>query len=266
MQEIENRPGNHSAILPGAVIHNTETGITGIVSKVQKAPECIFVSVSLDSHGRLGPQDLTMLPYACRPATVEEKLSLQHVLNKKHLVWDAHKRRIQEDALEIASGTYVRVSTLGENMIAGVFKEFDEMGRIVLYCWADKEGRAGYSQHEVIGPKENFQIQSIGSYARNMLNRTLARNGVVWNNRRHSLEHIVPTVESEDGVPVYYYFDDCFKIHRTQDTHRLSDSRRITVGNYFATEEEAEEVCECFRVILRLKSKAAAPGIRRKRK
>ncbi len=151
-------------------------------------------------------------------------------------------------------------------MLAGVFKEFDEEGRIVLFCWADKNGKVGYSQHEVIGPKGNYQIQAIGSHARDMLNGALAMNGVAWNNRRLCPEYVVPTTESESGVPTYYFFDDSFEIHKVQDTRRMSDRKHITVGNYFATREEAEEVCECFRSILRLKSKAAAPGLRKARK
>ncbi len=255
-----------SVIQPGAVIYNTETKMTGVVSKVQREPQCLYVSVSLGADGKLEQTELTMLPDYCRHATVEEKRALQQALNKAHLVWDARKRRVMEDSLELADGTYVRVSTLGENMIFGVFKGFDDKGNIVLYCWADKNKKIGYSLYEVIGSREYYQIQVIGSHARYMLNVALAKNGMEWNNRRKCLEHIIPTTDSDDGIPVYYYIDDSMEVHKVQDTHKTNDQKRITVGNYFATQEEAEEVCECFRSILRIKSKAASPGVRRKRK
>lgn len=253
-----------SEIQPGTVIYNTETGLTGIVGRVQKDPKCLFVPVSLDSDGKFAQLDLAMLPDACRPATQEEKFALQQAFNSAHLVWDAHKRRVLEDKLELSDGTYVRVSTLGENQVSGVFKEFDNQGRIVLYYWADKNHNIRYSMHEVIGPREHYQIQVIGSHARNMLNAALAANGLEWNCRRQCLEHISSVADSGDSG--YYYIDDFLEIHKVMDTHKANDHKRITVGNYFATQEEAEEVRECFLSILRIKSRAASPGVRKKRK
>ncbi len=266
MQRIRVISEDDSVIQPGAVIYNTETGMTGIVSKVQKEPQCLYVSVSLGSDGKLEQTELTMLPDYCRHATVEEKRALQKVLNKAHLVWDARKRRIMQDSLELADGTYVRVSTLGENMLFGVFKGFDDKGNIVLYCWADKNRNSGCSLNEVVGLREYYQIQVIGSHARYMLNVALANNGVQWNNRRKCLERIVRTADTADGIPVYYYIDDLLEVHKVQDTHKANDHKRIAVGNYFATQEEAEEVRDCFRSILRIKSRATSPGVRKKRK
>ncbi len=266
MQERRVMSEDDSVIEAGAVIYNTETKMTGIVAKVQREPQCLYVSVSLGADGKLVQTELTMLPDDCRHATVEERRALQQALNKEHFVWDAHKRRIVEDSLELADGTYVRVSTLGENMIFGVFKGLDDKGNIILYCWADKNRNIGCSLNEVIGPKEYHQIQVIGSHARYMLNVALAKNGVQWNNRRKCLEHIVRTADSDDGIPVYYYIDDFLEVHKVQDTHKTKDHKRIMVGNYFATQEEAEEVRDCFRSILRIKSRAASPGVRKKRK
>ncbi len=255
---------DHSEVHPGTVIYNTETGLIGIVGRVQENPKCLFVPVSLDSGGKFAQLDLAMLPDACRPATQEEKFALQQEFNKAHLVWDAHKRRVLENKLELSEGTYVRVSTLGENQVSGVFKEFDAEGRIVLYYWADKNQNISYSMHEVIGSREYYQIQVIGSHARNMLNAALAKNGLEWNSRRQCLEHISSAVDS--GEPGYYYIDDFMEIHKVMDTHKANDHKRITVGNYFATQEEAEEVRDCFLAILRIKSRAASPGVRKKRK
>ncbi len=266
MQGRQKQSYDDSVMRSGIVIHNTETGMTGIVGKVQNEPKCLYVPVSLGTDDILNQTELTMLPDNCRQATTEEKKALQQSLNKAHLVWDAHKRRIMQDTLELAPGTYVRVSVLGEDMIYGVFKEIDDRGNIVLYCWADKNKGIGCSLHEVIGQRKYFQIQVIGSHARYMLNVALAKNGVQWNNRRKCLEHIVPTADSDDGIPIYYYIDDFLEVHKVQDTHKTNDHKRIMVGNYFATQEEAEEVRDCIRSILRIKSKAASPGIRKKRK
>ena len=251
-------------IKAGGVIYNQGTGEVALVRMLDG--QVCFVSAKMSRNGDVSVEDLGMPLSDCRPATAEEKFAMQRAMNSRHLVWDSYRRHIQESRFTPKNGDYVRVSTLGENIISGVIKCIDDNGNIVMYCQLRKDGTLGYSQYEVLGPKENYQFQTIGSHARLTLIDALAKQGLVWNNRRKCLEYIEDGVPANKGHRNYFYINECMEIHEVQDAGKERDRKRIIAGNYFTSREKAEAVRQCFLAVLRLESKAVAPSVRKAKK
>lgn len=251
-------------IKAGGVIYNQETDEVALVRMLDG--QVCFVSAMMSRNGDVTVEDVGMRLSDCRPATAEEKVALQRAMNSKHLVWDSYRRHIQESKFVPKNGDYVRVSILGEDIISGVFKGVDDNGNIVMYCQLRKDGALGYSQYEVIGPKENYQFQAIGSHARLSLIDALAKDGLVWNNRRRCLEYMDEDNTEVVGHRRYFYINECMEIHEVQDAGKERDRKRIIAGNYFTTREKAEAVRQCFLTVLRLESKAVAPSVRKNKK
>ena len=251
-------------IKAGGVIYNQETGEVALVRMLDE--QVCFVSAKMSRNGDVTVEDVGMRLPDCRPATAEEKVAMQRAMNNKHLVWDSYRRHIQESKFAPKNGDYVRVSILGEDIISGVFKGVDDHGNIVMYCLLRKDGTLGYSHYEVIGPKENYQFQHIGSHARLTLIDALAKESLAWNNRRKCLEYIDDGESVNKGRRNYFYINECMEIHEVQDAGKERDRKRIIAGNYFTTREKAEAVRQCFLAVLRLESKAVAPSVRKNKK
>lgn len=247
----------------GIAIYNEATKEWGLVSSVEE--HCFFVSARLSSAGDLiteTDRSVGMNYEDCRLATFEEKVRLQQALNRRHLLWNAYRRRIEPAEFTPKCGEYVRVSILGEDIIAGVFKRVDARGQIEMFCQLHKDGTLGYSQYETVGPATDYQFQRIGSQARINLADALAKCSVMWNSRRNCLEYVDSPI-SESRRRTYFYINEQMAICEVQDTGRIRDTKRIEVGNYFLTREKAEAVRQCFQAILRMESKVVAPSSRK---
>lgn len=253
-----------SKIKAGIAIYNSATKEVALVSEVSDTV-CV-VAVKMSVGGKVDIEVVGMNLSDCREATLSEKIAMQQALCRKRLVWDAYRKRLQESHFIPKDGSYVRVSTLGEDIIAGVYKGVDDTGNIRMYCQLHKDGTVGYSQYEIIGPKENYQIQTIGSHARLLLNDALAKAGVQWNNRRRCLERISEDNAQNIANRNYFYITECMEIREVQDAGKDRDRKRIMAGNYFTSREQAEAVRQCFEAVLRLESKAVAPSVRKNRK
>ena len=251
-------------IKAGTAIYNNETKEVALVRLVDG--QVCFTSVKMSLCGGVDIEDIGMNMADCRPATLDEKIAMQKAMNSRHLVWDAYRKKVQESHFVPKSGDYIRVSILGEDVISGVYKGIDENGDIMMFCQLRKDGTLGYSQYEVVGPQENYQFQRIGSHSRLSLIDALAKEGLVWNNRRRCLEYVDKDDLSVLGHRRYFYINECMEIREVQDAGKVSDRKRIAIGNYFTTREKAEAVRQCFLAVLRLESKAVAPSVRKAKK
>lgn len=242
-------------IRKGSVVVNCRTSEIGVVSNITK--ECAAIAVRRTEEGELCDEEVVVHLTDCRPATREEQRVLQHLLNDRQMLWDMRHCRLRRNVYVPQNGARVQLSTLGGEIIIGVFKEIDSEGHIVMYCMMHSGGRPVYSLHEVAGRVDEFQILPVGSTARMKFDRALAAEGVVWNGHLRCMEMIGTRLSREQ---VYYYLDEFFEICEVRDTYKPRDRRRMAAGNYFATREAAENMRECFVAILRMRHSAEAEG------
>lgn len=239
----------------GGTIVNCVTSEIGVAGNIVN--DCVVVTVRCTGDGKLCEEEVVMHLKDCRPATLKEKKVLQRLLNDRHLLWDMRHCRLKRNDYVPQNGARVQLSTLGEEVVIGVFKEIDAKGRIVMYCMMRPGERPVYSMHEVAGSAADFQIQPVGSTARMKLDRALVAEGVVWNGHLRSMEVAVNRRLREQ---VYYYLNELFNICEVRDAYKPRDRKRLAVGNYFATREAAESVQECFMSILRIRHNAEVEG------
>ncbi len=244
-------------IRKGSVIVNNLTSEIGVVSNVTE--ECVAMAVRRMADGELCAEEIVAHIKDCRPATWKEQRALQHLLNERKLLWDMRHYRLKKNTYVPQNGARVQLSTLGGEVIIGVFKEIDSEGRIVMYCMMRPGERPVYSMREVAGVACDFQIKPVGSTARMKLDRALAAEGVVWNGHLRCMEMIGTRLLREQ---VYYYLDEFFEICEVQDAYKPRDRKRMAAGNYFSTREAAENMRKCFVAILRMQHSAEAEGKR----
>lgn len=139
---------------------------------------------------------------------MEQKIAVQRLLNKRHLVWDRRKGALSESMYIPKDGQQVKVSLLDGHVILGAFKEIDRKGNLVLYCLMEEDGTLRHSLHEEIGVAENWQITPIGTSARSRFADALHREGIVWNGRLKRLEPLEIRI-NRGGK--YYYLNDVLK-------------------------------------------------------
>lgn len=248
---------SHDKIRKGSAIVNRVTSEIGVAGNISEG--CVVVPVRCTAKGSLCDEEVVMHLEDCRPAIREEKRLLQRLLNDNRLVWDMRHCRLKRNDYVPRNGARVQLSTLGEEIIIGVFKEIDSNGRVVMYCMMRQGQRPLYSMHEVAGAAGNFQIQPVGSTARMKLDRALAAEGVVWNGHLRDVEMAGNRLSREQ---VYYYLNEIFEVCEVRDAYKPRDRKRLAVGNYFATREAAENMRECFVSIMRMRHGAEAEGRR----
>lgn len=256
VKQIECRAGNtssHDKIRKGAAIVNCVTSEIGVVGNI--ANGCVAIPVRCTADGTLYEEEVVMHLKDCRPATQAEKKVLQRLLNEHRMLWDMRRCRIRRNDYVPQDGARVQLSTLGEDIVIGVFKKIDAAGRVVMYCMMRPGERPVYSMQEIAGIASDVQIQPVGSTARMKLDRALAAEGVVWNGHLHSVEVAGNRLSREQ---VYYYLNEFFEICEVRDAYKPRDRRRMASGNYFATREAAESIQECLTSILRMRHKAEA--------
>ena len=245
-KDIKNIPGK-LCISKGVVVFNEATLETGLVGNV--SGECISVPVRVTADKQLFTDDVIMPLKDCREADTEQKIAVQRLLNKRHLVWDRRKGALSESMYIPKDGQQVKVSLLDGHVILGAFKEIDRKGNLVLYCLMEEDGTLRHSLHEEIGVAENWQITPIGTSARSRFADALHREGIVWNGRLKRLEPLEMHI-NRGGK--YYYLNDVLEICECRDSSRPSDRKRLECGNYFRERKDAELVRDCVRSIVKL--------------
>lgn len=239
----------------GCAVVNLATSEIGVVGDI--ADGCVAVAVRRTADGKLCEEEVVMRLGDCRPASLEEKRVLQRLLNGRGLLWDMRHRRLKRNGYVPREGARVQLSTLGEEVVIGIFREIDARGRVVMYCMMRPGERPAYSTREVVGAAADFQVQPVGSTARMKLDRALAAEGVVWNGHLRSVEVAGNRLPREQ---VYYYLNELLEVREVRDAYKPRDRRRLAAGNYFATREAAESVRACFVSILRMRRGAEAAG------
>lgn len=247
----------HGKIRKGSAVVNRTTSEIGVVGGI--SGDCVAVVARCTADGELCDEEVVMRLDDCRPASREEKRVLQRLLNDRRLLWDMRQCRLKKNDYIPRKGARVQLSTLGEEVVIGVFKEIDAGGRIVMYCMMRPGERPVYSTHEVAGAAADFQVQLVGSTARMKFDRALAAEGVVWNG--HLLGVEVPGNRPSRGQ-VYYYLDEYLEIREARDAYKPRDRKRRAAGNYFVSREAVEKVRECFMSILRMRHEAETEGRR----
>ena len=106
-KDIRNIPGELS-ISKGLAVFNEATLETGLVGDV--SGECISVPVRVTADKQLLTDDVVMPLKDCREADTEQKIALQRLLNKRHLVWDRRKGALSESMYIPKDGQQVKVS------------------------------------------------------------------------------------------------------------------------------------------------------------
>ena len=258
VKQIEFRVGNtssHDKIRKGAAIVNCVTSEIGVVGNI--ANDCVAIPVRCTADGTLCEEEVVMHLKDCRPAMQAEKRTLQRLLNDHHLLWDMRRCRVRKNEYVPQDGARVQLSTLGEDIVIGVFKKIDAAGRVVMYCMMRPGERPVYSMQEIAGVASDVQFQPVGSTARMKLDRALAAEGVIWNGHLRSVEIAGSRLLREQ---VYYYLNEFFEIGEVRDAYKPRDRKRMVAGNYFSTREAAESMQECLTSILRMRHKAEADG------
>lgn len=246
---------SYERIRKGSTVVNRATSEIGVVGGI--SGDCVAVAARCTVDGELCVEEVVMRLDDCRPASQGEKRVLQRLLNGSRLLWDMRQCRLKKNDYIPRKGARVQLSTLGEDVIIGVFKEIDAGGHIVMYCMMHPGERPVYSMHEVAGVAADFQIQPVGSTARVKFDRALAAEGVVWNGHLRNVE--VAGNRPSRGQ-VYYYLDEYLEIRKARDAYKPRDRKRRAAGNYFVSPEAIRNVRECFVSVLRVQHGAEAEG------
>lgn len=221
----------------GDVVFDEAQGGMGIVHSAN------FKTLSLvayvDKDGTFSEMPVEAERANCRAATKEEMFEIQRQLYKAGLRWNKRKCTLSRQQYIPQENQQVRLSVLGKKMGLGVFKKIDADSRIVMYCVKMEDEDARYSLHDVVGKVEDYQIDLISTYERNIFTEQLKQAGVVWNGHLKQIKLINHRVDKGE---TYYYLDDIFKIASTTDKYTARDTKRLVAGNYFTTPDKADRL------------------------
>lgn len=219
---------NEGMFNEGNVVSDKKRGGVGIVHSGDFDTLSLVAYVDRDGCFHEGPVEVRRVD--CRIATEGEMTRLQHKLYEAGLGWNRRKRALFKQRYVPQDNQQVRLSVLGRKMGLGVFKEIDADGQIIMYCVKMEGEDARYSLHEVAGKAEDYQIDLISTYERNIFTEELKQAGVTWNGHLKQIRIINRRVE-KGGT--YYYLDDIFEIVSATDNYTARDTKRLVAGNYF---------------------------------
>ncbi|MDR2085785.1 MAG: hypothetical protein LBP72_01285 [Dysgonamonadaceae bacterium] len=175
---------------------------------------------------------------AFRPAEREEMFRLQRELNRHNLCWNSFCNKVT-GKLDPVNNLQLRVSLLGKRVALGAFREINEKGEIVMYCVKENDRPVRYSLYEAVGPASDYQLEAVNTVERKTLADELEKAGKVWNGHAKRIEPI--HLRSKRGE-VYYHIDDYWTVVATRDDFKPKDRKRLHSGNYFRSQEEAQEI------------------------
>ena len=221
----------------GDVVFDETQGGMGIVHSAN------FKTLSLvayvDKDGAFSEMPVEAERVNCRIATKEEMFEIQRRLYKAGLGWNKRKCTLFKQKYIPQENQQVRLSALGKKMGLGVFKEIDADGRIIMYCVKMEDEDARYSLHDVVGKAEDYQIDLISTYERNIFTEQLKQAGVIWNGHLKQIKLINHRVDKGE---TYYYLDDIFEIVPATDKYTARDTKRLVAGNYFTSPDKADRL------------------------
>jgi hypothetical protein len=219
----------------GDAIFLTETQTVGVVQKI--GLDSITLGVSLSGTG-FSASPLAVPKSAFRAATEEEALRLQRELNRRNLSWNGFGNKVTGRLIPI-NNLQLRVSLLGKRIALGVFREINEKGEIVMYCLKENGKPVRYSLYEVAGLFSDCQLEAVNTVERKTLAGELEKAGKVWNGHAKRIEPL--DFRCKQGE-MYYYIDDYWTVVASRDNFKPKDRKRLHAGNYFRSQEEAQEI------------------------
>lgn len=228
-----------AAFQRGDVVVNKENGGIGIVDSVEYRNLSLVAFVDKAGVLHEGKQSVALAD--CRKAAQDEMTGLQRLLNRKGLGWNRRQNSLYKQDYVPKENHQVRLSIMGRKMGLGVFKEIDADGRLVMYCVKMTGEAPRYSLHEIIGPAEDYQLNQISTYERDILTEELKKSGISWNGHLKRLESVC--IRADKGN-AYHYLNDLFEIVTKPDDYQSRDTKRWRAGNYFTQLEEIEAVRE----------------------
>ncbi|MDR2005349.1 MAG: hypothetical protein LBQ74_20185 [Prevotella sp.] len=210
-----------------------ETGMAGIFQKVKRRD--FILSVSYDRV------KLNLLPVTvpgCNYSLLDKDglLEFQRAFSEKGMAWSNTKGIVKR--LELQNNVYYRITRLGMELGAGVFREINANDDVVFYCVKMKNKPVRFSLCEVIGKEKDFQFELM-----NMKDREIFASELRAVNRKYNgyLKRIEPLYLRAGKNEKYYYISDTWKIIKTEDRYKPKDLLRFNRGNYFRTLNEVEQ-------------------------
>ncbi len=220
----------------GDIVTLREEGITGIVDGVGiNRAICLFLSFK---DGILDTVHRSFHYTSLEPAAEETIRQMQRALYREGLIWNQWRNRIKPREIPKENIQY-QISVLGRKIGYGVFREIDPEGRIVMYCVKMEGEPVRYSLREVIGPVENYQLESINVNQREDLALALKQAGVVWNGFYKRIDPI------GYRLPVgkhYYYLNEFWEVCKTAELGKSRNDKYFTSGNYSRSKEDMDAV------------------------
>lgn len=220
----------------GDIVTLVGRDISGIVETVGvNQTVCLYISISGDVlNTTCGCFDYTSLEVADKDTV----LRLQRALHREGLVWNRWRHKLKSREIPKENIQY-QISVLGRKIGYGVFREIDAKGQIVMYCIQPEYGPVRYSLREVVGPKEDYQLEPINVSQREELAKELKKAGVLWNGFSKRIEPVGYPVSEGKG---YYYLNEFWEVCKTIENGKSKGAKYFNSGNYSRHREPMEEV------------------------
>lgn len=218
----------------------TEDGIIGIVKESQF--KRVVLGAYLDPGGAFLSEELDVSSKTLRPATHDEKISLQSAFSTEHLSWNKLKSEIVARNIPTRN-EYIRITLLGKKIGLGVFREIKENGDVILYCFWEFEKGIRYSLSENLGNQYWFQLEDVNPLERQSLTKELASQHKVWKGK---LERIEPFNLRADSGERFYFINNLLEVEAGLDQRRVKNLTLYQCGNYFRTRENCEYMQKLF--------------------
>ena len=93
-----------------------------------------------------------------KKGTDEDKIELQRAMNKAGYIWNPYKKTLTPNALPDMND-YITLWVLAEQVGMGIYKEVDDNGDLVLYCYADAKGNLKLDDHYILGPVIDYAVR-----------------------------------------------------------------------------------------------------------
>lgn len=120
--------------------------------------------------------------------------------------------------------------------------------KISMYAYQSSKGVFYKNLSYQVGDRSNTYLKKATRQDKENFNTLLSVYGKQWS---YALKRVLPTASYRARKNnLYCYINDRFTITTKKDEHTATDNNRFNAGNYFRTEDEAQEVLTVFNEIL----------------
>lgn len=215
----------------GDLVYFPGQGICGIVNGL------MYTGIILAAYIKEGvfstePRVVEYSEY--KKMNTQQSIGLQNAFYDNHIAWNKRDSKIVS-CLELKENMQVRITRLGNQLGAGVFKETDMSGNAIFYCLMYNGSSPKYSMSENIGKIRDFQLEYLPSDERLAFKQELENHGIVWNGYKKRVEPVNYRIKGQR----YYYISGNWNIREVVDKGSRTDNQRYARGNYFPRESNA---------------------------